>query len=119
MSLTKKETFKQQPDATISQANPVSGTKYEWEDPDGNPLGTQKNVRIIGIELEITWETTQPNPLEAHATIDGQTVTFTIADAVSETEHFAKNSLAAEETAQVLVTTEPDVPFLREGRKVK
>ena len=101
MSLTKTESYKQQPDATISQADPVSGTKYEWEDPGGNPLGTQKNVRIIGIELEITWETTQPNPLEAHATIDGQTVTFTIADAVSETEHFAKNSLAAVDLATI------------------
>ena len=103
----------QQPDATLNQANPVSGTKYAV-------LDTQQaqKVRIIGISVQCTW-TVQPTPLEIHVTIDGQTVTFTITDPASATDHFACNSLGNAETAQELSITQPDQAFLREGRSVK
>lgn len=80
---TKKQTFEHQPDATIDQDNPVSGQKYEWEDAEGKPLGTQKNVRTIQILVNVTW-TAQPSPLEIHITEDGQTRKAVIPDPVSE-----------------------------------
>lgn len=105
------EVFQQQPDATLNQANPDSGTKYEV-------LATTKRVRLIGISVQCTW-TVQPTPLEIHLTINGQTVTYTFTDPVTATDYFAKNSLGNAETAQELTVTQPDVPFLREGRSVK
>ena len=58
--------FKDQPDATLDQDNPESGTKYEV-------LATTKRVRIIHIAVRCTW-TVQPSPLEVWITIDGKTV---------------------------------------------
>ena len=108
--------FEQQADATLNQANPVSGTKYEV-------LATSKRVRLIGISVQCTW-TVQPTPLEIHITIDGQTVTFTFTDPVTATDYIAFNIPNAAETAQGLKAraeandlTAP--PFLREGRTVK
>lgn len=106
-----------QADAVVSQANPVSGTKY-------TVLDTTKNVRIIGISAEITWATTQPTPLEVHVTIDGQAYTFTKVDPVSGSIYiaFLKSSLA-ESAQQMLITSDTyrDVAraFLFEGRSVK
>lgn len=109
----KNKGVKQQPDATLSQANPVSGTKY-------TVLDTQQaqKIRIIGISVQCTW-TVQPTPLEIHITIDGQTVTFTFTDPVTATDYFAKNASANAETDQELNVTEPTVAFLREGRSAK
>lgn len=101
----------QQADATLSQANPVSGTKY-------TVLDTVNNTRIIGISAQCTW-TVQPTPLEIHVTIDGETVTFTVANPATATDYFAANSLANAETAQELAAAQPAVPFLREGQSVK
>jgi len=53
-----------QADATLSQANPISGTKY-------TVLDTTKNVRILSIAVVCTW-TVQPSPLEVHLTMDGE-----------------------------------------------
>jgi len=46
----------QQPDAVISQANPVSTTLYPV-------LATNYRVRIITMNAAITWAVTQPTPL--------------------------------------------------------
>lgn len=54
---------KHQADATLSQANPVSGTKY-------TVLDTTRNAEIIAISVQCTW-TVQPTPLEIHITKDG------------------------------------------------
>lgn len=111
MSLNKARVPEQQPDATLNESNPISGTKYEV-------LATTKNVRIIGISVQCTW-TVQPTPLEVHLTIDGQTVTFTFTDPATATDYFAKNASGKPETSQELNVTEPEQAFLREGRNVK
>jgi len=108
--------WKQQTDATKTQANPDSGQTY-------TVLDTNKRVRIISIEVKVTW-TVQPTPLEIHVTIDGQTVTYTFTDPVTATSYIAFNIPNAAETAQGLKAraeandlTAP--PFLREGYSVK
>ena len=115
-----------QDDSVTIVAAPVSGTKYEWRagaSGAGAALGTQKNVRIIGIAIKVTWATTQPDPLEAHLTIDGQPVTYTQANPVSApSEYYAINELGAAETAQLFNTASVEAvrkAFLREGRSVK
>lgn len=104
-----------QADATLTQANPVSGTKY-------TVLDTKRNVRIIGIEVHVTW-TVQPTPLEVHVTIDGLAYTFAVSNPVSTTKYYADLSMADAITAQGLSTTDKvnsyGRPFLLEGRSVK
>lgn len=68
-----------QADATLSQANPVSGTKY-------TVLATTKNVRVIAMSGSVTW-TVQPNPLETHGTVDGITYNWSRANPVSATPY--------------------------------
>jgi len=103
--------FKHQADATLDQASPVSGTKYEV-------LATTKNVRIIGISAVCTW-TVQPDPLEVHVTIDGQLLSFHFTDPVSTTPYFAY--LDANRTAinQAMDSSVGKEAFLLEGRSVK
>jgi len=107
------DVFQQQTDASLSQANPISGTKYEV-------LATTRNVRIIGITASVTW-TVQPTPLEIHITIDGQAYTFTVTDPVSATKYYARFLSSQTITTQPLVTTDVEVTrsFLLEGRSVK
>ena len=112
-----EKVFAHQSDATLSQANPVSGTKY-------TVLDTTKNLRIIGISVKITWATTQPTPLEVHITIDGNTITHTFTDPVSATEYVAYRDRSKAATAQglkaFLEADELTAPaFLYEGRSVK
>lgn len=100
-----------QPDATLSQANPISGDKY-------TVLDTTKNVRIISIMLKVTW-TVQPTPLEVHITIDGQALTGSQANPVSVTNYYVQlhggqATLFLNTTDQVIYRT-----FLLEGRSVK
>jgi hypothetical protein len=71
-----------QADAAISQANPVSTTLYEV-------LATTANVRIISIGAQIDWAVTQPTPMEVLVTIDGQVITFSVANPVSGSGHGA------------------------------
>jgi hypothetical protein len=113
-----------QDDSVTIIANPVSGTKYGWRAGDtgsGAELGSQKNVRLIGIEAHLTWAVTQPTPLEIHVTIDGVVYTFTQVDPVSATEYIgqmrlhvapANNSLGA-------VGAWSNMAYLLEGRSVK
>lgn len=102
-----------QADATLSQANPVSGTKYTL-------LDTCKNCRIIGIMAKVTW-TVQPTPLEVHVTIDGQTITHTKTNPASATNHFAEVWQGAAEDAQGLPDTDIGMRrnWVYEGRSIK
>jgi hypothetical protein len=68
-----------QADATLNQANPVSGTKYTL-------LVATVNAVIYDILASITW-TVQPDPLEIHVTIDGNERTYTLASPASATSY--------------------------------
>lgn len=76
MTITPKPTVPSvQADVTLNQANPVSGTTYTI-------LDTTNNVRILGIEVIVTW-TVQPTPLEIHIAVDGQSYSIAFANPVS------------------------------------
>ena len=117
-----KPVFKQQPDATINQDNPDSGTKYEWstDGTQAKKLGTQKNVRIIGISVKVTW-TVQPDPLEVWITIDGQTIRHVVYSPDTDQDYQAIcHALHMSENVQTLTpTTSTMMPFVYEGRSVK
>ena len=108
-----QKVFKHQPDATLDQADPASGTKYTL-------LDTTRNVRIISISAKCTW-TVQPSPLEVHLTIDGIAHKFSAVDPVSTDLYFAFVREGFHETNQLLETTAygPYRAFLIEGRSVK
>lgn len=99
-----------QPDAVLTQANPVSGTKY-------TVLDTTKNVRIISIHALVTW-TVQPTPLEIHITIDGQTIICSIANPDSDIAHVAENFTNSPNWGLV-AAYQQDTAFILEGRSVK
>ena len=106
-----KPIFKHQDDATINQANPVSGTKYEV-------LAETKNVRIISIAVRCTW-TVQPTPLEVWITVDGQTMRFYFPDPISDTWY---KGYIADESVEGYLTVDYAAQyraFLLEGRSVK
>jgi len=106
--------YQHQADAVLSQANPVSGTKY-------TVLDTVKNARIIGIAVQVTW-TVQPTPLEIHLTIDGQSFVFSKADPASATWYVCTFNFTTAETAQLLTTTVAEArrqAFLVEGKSIK
>lgn len=102
-----------QADAYLSQANPVSATRY-------TVLDTTKNVRIISITAMVTWATTQPTPLKVYVTIDGQSIVHYKSDPVSAVQHEARFTASALPTSQPLVdVATSDGPFRYEGRSVK
>ena len=108
--------FKQQPDATIDQANPVSGTKYEV-------LAETKNVRIIGISVRCTW-TVQPDPLEIWVTADGQTQRWYVPSPASIKDYIAMTPASSVVSHTNLSMVEWSASmffgaFLLEGRSVK
>jgi len=102
-----------QADATLSQANPTSGTKY-------TVLDTTKNVRIRGISVKVTW-TVQPTPLEIHITIDGQTRTHTFTNPVTATNYICDEYDYSDPTALPMDITArlTQRDMLIEGRSVK
>jgi len=105
---------KHQPDAVLSQANPVSATWY--------PVLDAKNVRIISIVPTITWAVTQPTPLEAKLTIDGNVIVFAVGNPVSTIPYSAHWWEHLNETQQNLGALSGFTPyraFLVEGRSVK
>jgi len=67
---------KDQADAYLSQANPVSGTEYTI-------LATTQNVEINQIAVNVMWAVTQPTPLVIRVYVDGKTKVFTQANPVS------------------------------------
>jgi len=123
---SKIQMMQMQPDALVNMSGgtpPVSGTKYEWS-TDGsvaNAIGTQKNVKIIGIQIRCTW-TVQPTPLEVHVTIDGNVITHTFSNPVSGTHYFATLAIGSAETNQGLDTSGNVAAYLQplyEGKSVK
>ena len=107
------DVFKHQANATLSQANPMSGTKYEV-------LATSKRVRIIGLTAKCVW-TVQPTPLEIHVTVDGVAFKWSQTDPVSNDYYDAKTIRTSwAPTAQICAVAGNIAPaFLLEGRNVK
>lgn len=106
---------RQQPDAVLSQANPVSTTLY-------TVLATTRNVRIISMSDFITWAVTQPTPLDIIVTIDGQTIIFVRDNPVSGTPYSATWQEYSAEVVQTQGPANANTPnrsFLLEGRSVK
>lgn len=106
-------TWQHQPDAAISQANPVSATLY-------TVLPTTRNVRILCINASVVWAVTQPTPLEVIVTIDGQPLTFTQVNPVSASNYQITIWPHLAEAAGVFQATNPTVKsFDLEGRSVR
>lgn len=110
---TQPRFWKHQPDAVISQANPVSTTLY-------TVLDTNKNVKLISIDANITWAVTQPTPLEVVITIDGNTIIHLVANPVSANNYEAQIAKHANEANQSLVALNNDrFMNLYKGKSVK
>jgi hypothetical protein len=91
---------------------PVSLTKY-------TVLAEAKNVRLMGIEADVTWGVTQPSLLEVIVTVSDIPFIFKVADPVSTTKYFASLSTVAADS-QILETIDrPARTYLLEGRSVK
>jgi hypothetical protein len=107
--------YAQQPDAVLSQANPVSTTLY-------TVLPATSNVRINSIIVNVTW-TVQPNPLDVVVTIDGKTLRFYKSNPVSGTDYYTVVSCHSDDNNQDLDTSLTNnalmIPFFIEGRSVK
>lgn len=109
------QVFQQQPNATISQANPVSATLYEV-------LATTANVRIINIGVYLTWAVTQPTPLEIIVTIDGVSFVFKKTNPATDTAYEPFLSVNTAENDQPMATASlysAYRAFLLEGRSVR
>ena len=104
--------FEHQADATLDQANPVSGTKYEV-------LSTTKRVRIKAIIVKVTW-TVQPTPLEIHLTIDGISHTASFSDPESAKNYYVRFYPYDSQNSYGLDGTPYDHEraFMSEGRSV-
>ena len=115
-SLPEKKTVPEhQADAYLSQYNPVSGQLY-------TVLDTTKNVRIIAANIKITWATTQPTPLELIITVDGQTLTFQVANPISIQAYYPIFDASVPPSSEILTTPNTissNRAFLLEGRSVK
>jgi len=103
------------PDATLTQANPVSGTFYPV-------LPATENVRIITMAAVVTWATTQPTPLRLRVIIDGQTLYFDVTNPITATWYGATIREQFAPAAQALTTIEVITQrraFLLEGKSVQ
>lgn len=103
-----------QTDATLSQANPISGTKYEV-------LATTKYVRIIAIAASVTW-TLQPSPLQIWITVDGVSIgSIQMNNPVSTTKYYANiGAEDSEATLEIYASARAIYKaFILEGRSVK
>jgi hypothetical protein len=85
----------QQPDAVLSQANPVSNTVY-------NVLPATTNVKIESVSIVLTWAVTQPTNLRIIATVDGKTITHTVAAPISNTDYHPTVAPPLDEASQTL-----------------
>jgi len=111
--------------SVMVMANPISGTLYEWDSAGGvvNPLGPQRNVRILEIAVNCTW-TVQPTPIQVHLQIDGRTYIFSLTDPVSTQNYIPYLSAIFADNAQELIitssteSTRKGQPFI-EGRSVR
>lgn len=108
--------YEHQPDALLSQANPVSNTIYPV-------LAATANVRLIGVYAKITWATTQPTNMRVIVTIDGQVITYTIAAPVTTSKYSAGNCSCLTPATQLLIISTTSIEqmrsFLLEGKNVQ
>ena len=105
-----KPVFKQKADATYA-GTPASGVAEDV-------LTTTKNVRIISITCTPAFTGGTTHLAEIHVTIDGQTITYTVAPTTA-TPYFATPDSDATPTAQLLSATDrAEAGFLLEGRSV-
>lgn len=91
----------QQTDVTLSgdgNTAPVTDTAYDV-------LTTTVDAEIEGVELDITWGVTQPTNLRIIVTVDGKTITYTVASPVSTTKYYPTFDASLADAAQVLGTT--------------
>lgn len=72
-----KYAWQLQVDATLAQANPVSGTPYPV-------LAATEDVMIISAAFRVDW-TVQPTPLSLVVTVDGIPITFSQANPATAT----------------------------------
>jgi len=101
-----------QADASLSQDNPISGTKY-------TVLDTTENVRIIDILASVTW-TVQPTPLEVHITIDGRSLALSVSNPATGTPYSPAFLNIGNEQGSLSATLGLSTrPFFLEGRSVK
>lgn len=103
--------FQQQADETLSQDDPVSGTKY-------TVLDTTVNARIGSIQVSVTW-TVQPDPLEIHLTIDGQAYIADLTNPVTATNYFVRREAATSSFDLDAADLSGYRAFLVEGRSMK
>ena len=103
-------TFVHQPDATLSQASPVSAQVYTI-------LDTTANCRIINMVASCTWSG-QPSPLVIRVIIDGVTINFTINNPSSSLTYVAVLAFGLP-VLSVTGYDEYGKAFLLEGRSVK
>lgn len=92
-----KYAWQQQPDAVLSEVNPVSGTPYGV----GALAAAVEDVRIISAVATVTW-TVQPTPLEIHIAIDGVNITHFVDNPISTQYYDAKLSGGTSEATQPL-----------------
>lgn len=106
-----KSIFSVQPDAAISQANPVSTTWYTVLDA---------TMAILDrITCFITWAVTQPTPLEVRVTIDGVVYVGAVANPISGSVYEIRR-LSYDATGLVIIATSTSYPNLDlSGRSVK
>lgn len=102
-----------QPQATLIQASPSSGTEYTVVD-------TTINCRVITAMAYVAW-TVQPTTLELHIDIDGERMTFPVSNPISGTVYYAVIESKDLDSALILSTTDYFAykNFLIEGRSVK
>jgi len=103
-----------QTDATIIQSNPGDGTQYEI-------LAATDYVRLISAAIRCTWAV-QPTPLELFTIVDGQTITWSKANPVTNTWYFPRVDASSNPDTQELTNLAADQrnrPFVLEGRNMQ
>lgn len=76
-----------QDDAVISQASPGDGDIY---DVLGTAAAPEELVRIISVAIRCTW-TGQPDPLETHITLDGNSYNPGVTNPVNNKVYYNRN----------------------------
>jgi len=107
--LENEPVFQHMPDATLSQANPVSGTSY-------TVLDAVNNARIIGIAVKVTYSSTIPL-VKCQITMDGVNMDAVKSDMENNTWYTVRIS---EPYADLLysIGTHASRAFLLESRNV-
>ncbi len=103
-----------QPDAYLSQDDPVSATWYPI-------LPTTLNARILSVYCNVDWGVTQPTPLELRVTVDGIPIIYAQANPVSATPYYPQPAGDLAMAGQYMTPTTDYAwykPFIIEGRSI-